>query len=94
MKLMDDAIDLSVKPIDFSVGKVEMYAELNRLRLQIDTIKFTVAKAVPQIVGLRGKVEDAGVHVNITNYGSGGQIKSVRVIDAEPSDVIDYKDGK
>lgn len=94
MKLMDDAIDLSVKPIDFSVGKVEMYAELNRLRLQIDTIKFTVAKAVPQIIDLKGKVEHLGISVNITNYGSGEDVKSVRVINQEPSNVIDYKEGK
>lgn len=60
----DHIVDLAVAPLPASVDAKVLNAEVQRRRLEIDTLKWTFARNQPH--GIRDKKEDAVNHGNIT----------------------------
>lgn len=60
----DHIVDLAVAPLPASVDAKVLNAEVQRRRLEIDTLKWTFARNQPH--GIRDKKEDAANQGNIT----------------------------
>ena len=66
--------DLAMSPLPAELDPRMLNAEVQRRRLEVDTLKFTMAKLQPW--GLRDKREDAPAQQSITISWEGGEVKA------------------
>jgi len=70
----DHINDLAMSPLPSELDPRMLNAEVQRRRLEVDTLKFTMAKLQPW--GLRDKREDAPAQQSITISWEGGEVKA------------------
>ena len=70
----DHINDLAMSPLPAELDPRMLNAEVQRRRLEVDTLKFTMAKLQPW--GLRDKKEDAPAQQSITISWEGGEVKA------------------
>jgi len=70
----DHINDLAMQPLPAAMDAKVLNAEVQRRRLEVDTLKFTMAKLQP--FGLRDKKEDAPAQQSITISWEGGEVKA------------------
>ncbi|MGB0467953.1 MAG: hypothetical protein ACPGF7_10575 [Pontibacterium sp.] len=70
----DHINDLAMQPLPEAMDAKVLNAEVQRRRLEVDTLKFTMAKLQP--FGLRDKKEDAPAQQSITISWEGGEVKA------------------